>query len=167
MRNASVKHTIIGSDNGLLPIRRQAIIWTNVAILSIGPQGTYFSEILFKIQKFSFKEMHLKMSSAKWRPFCFGLNCVNESSWDDPTLIIWLPIVFNGWERGELPRVLWNRQLGPSRVQFNEVGQKTVQVPKSDNGWYHKDTEMGKRSFEFRIWARVSEIWPSNVEFTS
>ena len=34
----------------------------------------YFGEILFKIQTFSFKEMHLKMSSAKWRPFCHGLN---------------------------------------------------------------------------------------------
>ena len=31
-------------------------------------QGTYFNDILFKIQKFSFKEMHLEMS-AKWRPF--------------------------------------------------------------------------------------------------
>ena len=28
---------------------------------------------MFKILKFSFKEMHLKMSSAKWRPFCLGL----------------------------------------------------------------------------------------------
>ena len=38
----------IGSDNGLSPIRRQAIIWTNAGLLSIGPQGTNFSEILFK-----------------------------------------------------------------------------------------------------------------------
>ena len=29
--------TIIGSDNGLLPGRRQAIIWTNAGILIIGP----------------------------------------------------------------------------------------------------------------------------------
>ena len=29
--------TIIGSDNGLSPVRRQAIIWTNAAILSIRP----------------------------------------------------------------------------------------------------------------------------------
>ena len=29
--------TIIGSDNGLSPGRRQAIIWTNVGILLIGP----------------------------------------------------------------------------------------------------------------------------------
>ena len=35
--------TIIGSDNGLSPGRRQAIIWTNAGILLIGPLGTNFS----------------------------------------------------------------------------------------------------------------------------
>ena len=68
------KLTIIGSDNGMSPERRQAIIWTNVGILLIGPLGTNFSEILIGIQTFSFKKMHLKMSSAKWRPLCLGLN---------------------------------------------------------------------------------------------
>ena len=38
--------TIIGSDNGLSPGRRQAIIWTNAGILLIGPSGTNLSEIL-------------------------------------------------------------------------------------------------------------------------
>ena len=37
--------TIIGSDNGLSPGRRQAIIWTNAGILLIRPLGTNFSEI--------------------------------------------------------------------------------------------------------------------------
>ena len=36
----------IGSDNGLSPIQRQAIIWTNAGLLSIGHLGTIFSEIL-------------------------------------------------------------------------------------------------------------------------
>ena len=31
------KQTIIGSDNGLSPDRLQAIIWTNVELLLIGP----------------------------------------------------------------------------------------------------------------------------------
>ena len=70
----SLNWVIIGSDNGLSPVRRQAIIWTNAWILLIGPLGTNFSEILIEIQTFSFKKMHLKMSSAKWRPFCLGLN---------------------------------------------------------------------------------------------
>ena len=33
------KLTIIGSDNGLAPGRRQAIIWTNAGILLIRPLG--------------------------------------------------------------------------------------------------------------------------------
>ena len=66
--------TIIGSDNGLSPGRRQAITWTNVGILLIGPLGTNFSEMLIEIHTFSYKKIHLKMSSGKWRPFCLGLN---------------------------------------------------------------------------------------------
>ena len=74
------KLTIIGSDNGLSPGRRQAIIWTNAGIFLIGPLGTNFSEILTEIHAFSFKKIHLKMSSAKWRPFCFGLNVLKEGT---------------------------------------------------------------------------------------
>ena len=66
--------TTTGSDNGLSPGRRQAIIWTNAGILLIGPLGTNFSENLIKILTFSFTKMRLKVSSAKWRPFCLGLN---------------------------------------------------------------------------------------------
>ena len=65
---------IIGSDNGLSPGRRQAIIWTNAGILLIGPLGTNFIEILSEIHTFSFKKMHLKMSPGKCRPFWLGLN---------------------------------------------------------------------------------------------
>ena len=66
--------TIIGSDNGLSPGRRQAIIWTNAGILLIGPWRINFNEILIDVLAFSFKKMCLKLSSAKWRPFCLGLN---------------------------------------------------------------------------------------------
>ena len=71
------KLTIIGSDNGLSPSRRQAIIWTNAGILLIRPRGINFSEILIEIDVFSFKKMHVKMSSAQCRPFCLGLNVLN------------------------------------------------------------------------------------------
>ena len=66
--------TITGPDNGLSPTRRQAIIWTNAGLLLIWPLGTNFNEIVIKILTFSFKKMHLKMSSGKCRPFCLGLN---------------------------------------------------------------------------------------------
>ena len=68
------KLTITGSDNGLSPDRRKSIIWTNAGILLIGPLGTNFSEILIEILTFSLKKMRLKVSSAKRRPFCLGLN---------------------------------------------------------------------------------------------
>ena len=68
------KLTTIGSDNGLSPDRRQAIIWTNAGILLIRTLGTNFSDFLSEIQAFSFKKMHLKMSSGKWRPSCLGLS---------------------------------------------------------------------------------------------
>ena len=55
----------IGSNNGLLPGLHQAIIWTNAGILLIRTLGTNFSEIIREMQAFSFKKMHLKMSSAK------------------------------------------------------------------------------------------------------
>ena len=68
------KFTIIALDDGLSPGRRQAIIWNNGGILSIGLLGTNFSEILIEILTFSFKKMRLKMSSAKWRLLRLGLN---------------------------------------------------------------------------------------------
>ena len=72
------KLTIIGSDNALSPGRRQAIIWTNDGILLIWTLGTNFSKLSSEIHAVSFKKMHLKRSSAKWRPFCLGLNVLNE-----------------------------------------------------------------------------------------
>ena len=69
--------TITSSDNGLSPGRCQAIIWTNAGILLFGPLGTNFSEISIKIQAFSLKKIHLKMSSAKRCSFRLGLNVLN------------------------------------------------------------------------------------------
>ena len=72
------KLTIIGSDNGLSPRWRQAIIWTNAGILLIGPLGTNFSEISIEIQTFSLKKIRLKMSSAKCCSFRLGLNVLTD-----------------------------------------------------------------------------------------
>ena len=74
------KQTSIDLDNGLLPGRRQAIIWTNAGILLIGPLGTNVSEILIEIHILSFKKMHLEWSSGKWRPFCLGLKVLTPNS---------------------------------------------------------------------------------------
>ena len=104
------KLTIIGSDNGLLPGRHQAIIWTNAGILLIRTLGTNFSEILSKILAFSFKKMHLKMSSGKWRPSCLGLNVLR------PLLHqVWLNLA------GDSLRPWMNRQIKQKSILYNMV----------------------------------------------
>ena len=70
-----VELTIIGSDNGLSPGRRQAIIWTNVGILLIGTLGTNFSEILIEIrinfiQENVFESVVCEMAAILSRPQC-------------------------------------------------------------------------------------------------
>ena len=66
--------SVIGSDNGVSPGWRQAINWTNAGILLIGPLETNFSEILIQLVAFSFNKMRLKVSIAKWRLYCLGIN---------------------------------------------------------------------------------------------
>ena len=79
------KQTIIGSDNGLVP--------ANAGILLIGTLGTNFSEILIEIRIFSFTKMGLKVSSAKWRPFCLGLNVLKNSNFLHGTSVLSLMLV--------------------------------------------------------------------------
>ena len=67
--------TIIGSDKGLSPGRRQAIIWTNAGILLIGPLGTNFSDIVIEIQTFSLKKKVWKCRLRKGSRFVSAWIC--------------------------------------------------------------------------------------------
>ena len=72
--------SIIGWNSGLSPVRCQAIIWTNVGLLSTGTLGTHCNQILFVTQTFSFDKMYLKMSAEKMsanlsRSRCFAAFC--------------------------------------------------------------------------------------------
>ena len=58
---ASVNYGIIGSDHTMSPVQRQAIIWTKWWLVVNMTHGTYFNEILFEIQMFLLKEMHIEM----------------------------------------------------------------------------------------------------------
>ena len=60
--------------NFLLQIMVCRLVGTNGGMFLIWPLGINFSEILHKIHISSFKKMHLKISSAKCRSFCLGLN---------------------------------------------------------------------------------------------
>ena len=83
------KLTIIGSDNGLSPGRRQAIIWTNAGILLTRPLGTNFNEMVIEILTVTFMKMRLKVSSAEWRPFCLGLIVLNYCNISSTVWNVW------------------------------------------------------------------------------
>ena len=65
------KLTIIGSDNGLSPGRRQAIIRTSAGILLIRNKHQWNFN---RNSNIFIQENAFEVSSAKWRPFCLGLN---------------------------------------------------------------------------------------------
>ena len=75
---SSVNWVITGPGNGLGPVRSQANICTNADLLSIWPWGINFIEIWIKYKKFSVKKTHLR-TSAKFFPFCSGLNMLKDA----------------------------------------------------------------------------------------
>ena len=91
--------TIIGSDNGLSPSRCQAIIWTNVEILSIRTFRTNISEILSEIHTIWLKKMFLKMPStaSMWLVFSclfhwqWG-NRVRRNRWLNAKVVFTIPV---------------------------------------------------------------------------
>ena len=83
------KLTTIGSDNGLSPGWRQAIMWTNAGILLTGPLGTNFSGIFILnsnifIQENALENVVCRMASILSRP----------QNW----VLKWLPVVALCWE---------------------------------------------------------------------
>ena len=68
------KLTIFDSDNGLSPSHYLNNCW-NIAKSTLGNR---FQWNFNRNPNFFIKEMHLKMSSAKWRPFCHGLNVLTH-----------------------------------------------------------------------------------------
>ena len=74
------KPTTIGSDNGLSPDWRQAIIRTNAGILLTGPLETSGSEMSIKIQTFSLKKIRLKMLPVNCCLFRLGLHVLKRKA---------------------------------------------------------------------------------------
>ena len=78
--NAVKGHAAASIQPFTLPHRNRETHTSLAQIMLIWPLGTYFSEILIGIQIFLIKKMHLKMSSAEWRPYFLGLSVLNEAS---------------------------------------------------------------------------------------
>ena len=74
---------IFGSDNGLSPIRRQSITWSNADLLSNGPAGTNQRGILIEIQTFPLKKMHIKIVSKMNKNLVFVFQSSATLNWRD------------------------------------------------------------------------------------
>ena len=162
------KLTIIGSDNGLSPDRRQALIWTNAGILFISPLGRNLSEILIEILTFSFKKMRLKVSSAIRRPFCLGLNVLigegMERSQLEASCCIVIPIRTDQFSA----RVWWFCQFGHKFgivgwVKFEFSGHYLTNDWEEWPQFWHDDCPDRKSRLCFRI--RGGSLCKGGTEF--
>ena len=76
-----VNKAIVCSGNDLSPTRHQVIVWANDSLLSITAWVTYISMKFNLIKRaYVFMNMHLKISSAKWRPFRLSLNVIRQDA---------------------------------------------------------------------------------------
>ena len=76
-----LNYVIIALVNGSTPIRRQTIIiWINSGRSLIRSSWSNFSELWIKMQLLSYKNMYMKMWSAKWRSFWLGLDVLTHCS---------------------------------------------------------------------------------------
>ena len=115
----SQKFVILGSGNGLLLVRHQAITWTKYGLLSIGWLGTKFGEIKIIKVLFPSKTIHFKMLSAKWQPFRLGLIALNGLM---KIRINWI------WH---IPRHRVKILMLPYQYSDHHVKDKTVSQPSS------------------------------------
>ena len=133
------KLTIIGSDNGLSPGRRQAIIWTSAGILLIRPLRTNFNEMLIEILTFSSMKMRLKVSSAKWRPFYLGLKVLTpvldcKTRWDTFNFCDLVHLILEVWQHFPYPGGRWAKGsfdgfLGASSSMSASAACKRASTP--------------------------------------
>ena len=101
--------TIIVSDNALCLVGAKSVS-EPMCDKSIQPLGANFSYILFKIYVFSYKRMHLKVLSEKWRPICYGLHVLTPSDeymwqWIWPSFVQIMPRC--SWDPSHLLNQCW------------------------------------------------------------
>ena len=139
---ASVNCTIIGSDDCLSPKRRQAIILTNVGLLLIELLGK-FNEILIEIYTFSFKAIHLKMSSGKWRPqwkCCYANYTLPDLVLIVPKDAFYITVTIVSHNPCVYLNVFGCRQRYAIQTWYDsdETGKG---IARSHSGWYNKKAE--------------------------
>ena len=120
---ASVNWVSIGSNNGLSPGRRQAIIWTNADILSNITQSTHLNFKYNFFEIFPFTKMHLNISSAKWLPFLHFV----QARWVNAIAVV---ATFGGC------RTAWERE------SLSSLTQETEDPGGSDNSLFSVHQEV-------------------------
>ena len=93
--------TIIGSDNGYSPVLAPSHYLNQCWNIINSTPIKKFSQILIEIHTFSFKKMHLKMSSGKWRPFCLGLNMLMTKATFVFPYVAWVKAISNSSNNGD------------------------------------------------------------------
>ena len=96
--DAYMQLTNIGSDGGLSPDRRQAIILIKAKIMFIGPLGTNSIGLSIEWNSNIFIQENSKMSSGKWRPFCLDLNVLKMSWAHNSKLVVATIFLLNDFE---------------------------------------------------------------------
>ena len=103
------KLTTIGSYNGLVRAKPYLNQCWNIVNWTLRNKLQWIFYI--EIHTFSFKKIHLKISSRKWHPFCFSLNvlthinCNAVKLWDNLILKMWIPILVK--QHFHTKMVLW------------------------------------------------------------
>ena len=158
--------TIIGSDNGLAPVRRQAIIWSNDGFLSFEPLRTSFSEIVIGIHTFSFKKMCFKMSSGKRRPFCLGLVSHSFPDWclthwlSNERVIILQLIFLNNSVDGTYSnlRLVHIKLIYSNNRNNNQNNWSNSQIPQCTCSIFH-NASFRTEMYTFLFWMVHCVIW--------
>ena len=86
--------------------------WWNI----VNSNLTNSSEVVSEIRTFAFRKMHLKMLSAKWGPFCLGLNVSTSHPW----MIKYVEVSF------------WNRCWQVRQATFNSSLDRPVELVAAD-----------------------------------
>ena len=122
---------IAASDNGLLPGRRQAIIWNNAGIFSIGPLeinlGEMFIEIIIFIEENTFEDACEILSISSWP------QCVNDITMYEVKhtlyLLWWLWYMFLH-DQGSVPLTVLPSQCKSMEFFHSHLDSNTLIVTK-------------------------------------
>ena len=128
--------TIIGSDNGLSPERRQAIIWTNAGILLIGnkPQWNYKRNSNIFNKENTFENVVCEMLLISSRPQCVKkmiyFFLLNKKGYP---VIVTIPVPLLFWRECGTGGVAMDTQ--PRRVDDHQDQQQDYFLLTASDGW--------------------------------